>query len=296
MTYTLFPRLSQLSAENGGAAILNHGWIHPERNLDTSVLILGWKNRVELEEDGEPVSIEPGRLTLLTAGKTHRGLRRLEDSASYYWIHFKCAANPITMKTDDVGPILGNRSVAMTRLNDAILLPREIPVSDSRAFHQFFHEILFEQEHPSFTALKYQLMFRMMMVELNEYVLKRHEASPFAAVREGLINLMIQTIAEKFTDGNFSVKDLASSMGYNSDYLCRVFKFVMNISLRDYIIDRRLQYAERRLTDSLDTVEKIAFDSGFSTVRNFIRQFKLRKGMTPSAMRQRHRTMHITSV
>ena len=296
MAYTLFPGLADLRAENGGAAILHPGWVHPGRNLDTSVLILGWKSRVELEEEGESVAIEPGRLTLLTAGRTHRGVSPLKEPASYYWIHFKCARDPEAMTPEEVRPILGNRSVAAARLSDALLLPREISVADTRAFHQFFHEILFEQEHPSFTGLKYQLMFRMMMVTLNEYVLREHEGLPASASREGLINLMIQTIAERCTDGNFSVKELAADVGYNPDYLCRVFKSVMNASLRDYIIERRIQFAERRLADSQDTVERIAFDSGFTTVRNFIRQFKLHKGMTPSAMRLRHRTMHITSV
>ena len=296
MTYTFLPELSELHAENGGVAILHPGWIHPERNLDTSVLILGWKSRVELEEESEPVSIEPGRLTLLTAGRTHRGARMLDEPASYFWIHFKCFGTPVVMDADGARPILGNRSVAATRLDDALLLPREICVSDTRAFHQFFHEILFEQEHPSFTSLKYQLMFRMMMVTLNEFVLKEHEGMPASAAGEGLINLMIRTIAERFTDGNFSVKELAAVVGYNPDYLCRVFKSVMNTPLRDYIIGRRIQYAERRLADSRDTVERIAVDSGFTTTRNFVRQFKLRRGMTPSAMRLRHRTMHITSI
>ena len=294
-TYSFFPDLSDLHAENGGVAILRPGWVHPERNLDTSVLILGWKSRVHLEEDGEPVLIEPGRVTILTAGRTHRGTRELDEPASYYWIHFKSNREPQVMNRDEVRPILGNTSIAGTRLSDSILLPREFRVGDTREFDRWFHEILFEEEHPCFTPVKKQLMFRMLMISLNEYILRKNSTTSNPVYREGLMNLIIQTITENLTDGNFSVKYLADAIGYNPDYLCRVFRSFTGMSIRDYIIDQRVQYATTRLSVSSDTVQKIAFDSGFMSVRNFIRQFKLRKGTTPSALRQRYRTMHITS-
>ena len=296
MKFILFPHLAQLHAENCGVAILNPGWIHPTRNLDTSVLILGWKSVVQLVEDSEPLSIEPDKFSILTAGLTHGGARKIEEPTSYYWMHFKCMEEPLVLEERDAMAILNNQKVIRTRLQNALLLPREILLPESKTFRELFHDLLFEQENPSFTDQKFQMLFRLMMIKVNEFVLSEHIVTSKIPNCHSIVYATIQTVFENLTDSNFSVKTLADKMKYNPDYLGRLFKLVMCKSIGDYINDQRIQYAVTRLIESNDTVEKISFDCGFCSRRNFIRQFKSRKGATPSELRLRHRTMHITNV
>ena len=82
---------------------------------------------------------------------------------------------------------------------------------------------------------------------------------------------------------------------YNPDYLERLFKSIMCKSIEEYLIDRRIQYSVNRLIESNDTIEQIAFKSGFGSRRNFLRQFTKRKEMTPTQLRLRYRMMHITN-
>lgn len=158
-----------------------------------------------------------------------------------------------------------------------------------------FHDMLFEQEKPSFTVQKFQVLFRLMMIRLNELVISEHIANDTIPKRHTLIYSTIQAIFENLTDSNFSVKSLSGILHYNTDYLGRLFKSVMYKSIEEYLIDQRIQFSVNRLIESNDTVEKIASDSGFGSNRNFIRQFNLRKGMRPSELRLRYRTMHITN-
>lgn len=295
MKFIFFPKLSELYVNNCGVAILNPGWIHPERNLHSSVLILGKKSRVEMKEEGEAFSIDSDKFSILTAERTHLGTKKITESASYYWIHFTCAQKPEIFTEREALEILSNQAVSQSRLSDALLLPQEIPVEESKEFLDLFHDMLFEQENPSFTPLKFQLQFRLLMIKINESVLSSYIGEKYDSTKFSLIYAVIKTVFENFTDCGFSVKSLSDMMNYNPDYLGRAFKSLMSKPLGDYIIDQRIKYAVSLLVESNNTVGSIAYDSGFASCRNFVRQFKARKGETPSELRMRHRTMHITS-
>ena len=295
MKFIYFPKLSELHADNCGISILNSGWIHPERNLHSSVLILGKKSKVEMKEESEAFSIEPEKFSLLTAGKTHCGTAKIVEPASYYWIHFTCAETPQIIQETEAVEILKNQLTVQNKLENALLLPQEIHLKDPKQFQDLFHELLFEQENPSFTDLKIQMLFRLMMININEVVLSDYISKIYDSTKFSLIFAIIKIVFENFTDCDFSVKSLSDKMNYNPDYLGRMFKALMNKSLIDYIIDQRIKYAVCLLVEGNNTVNSIAYDCGFNSCRNFIRQFKARKGETPSELRLKHRTAHLTS-
>ena len=295
MRFVLFPKLSELYANNCGIAILNPGWIHPARNLDTSVLILGKKSKVEITEETENLTVEPEKFVILTAERPHRGTKNIIDPASYYWMHFSCAEVPRVLNETEALEILGDQTRVQSDLDDALLLPQEIPLRESKKFSDMFLDLLFEQENSSFTKQKFQYLFKLMLINLNESVLSEYITEKYNATRFSLIYAVIQTIFENYTDGNFSVKSLSDKMNYNPDYLSHMFKIRMGMSLGDYITDQRIKNAVCLLVESNNTVDSVAYDCGFNSTRNFIRQFKSRKGETPSELRLRHRTMHVTN-
>jgi len=296
MNYILFPDLTGLHVENCGIAILNPGWKHPKRKLDTSVLILGRKSIIEIGEDSTPLTIEPGKITILTAGKTHRGLNKIKESSSYFWIHFKCTEQPQIISEFDANLIFNNRAVAETLLQNSILIPQEFKPGQTNLPKEDFHELLYEQENPSFTVNKYQMMFKLMLIQINEFVLSVHKSRIEIPKNHSLIYSIIQNVYENLSNCNFSVKVLAEQMQYNPDYLGRLFKSVMKKSIGEYIIDRRIALSVTLLTETDDTISSISRKSGFNSMRNFLRQFKSRKEQTPSELRTRHKIMHITNI
>lgn len=295
MNFILLPRLSELRASNCGIAILNSGWVHPTRKLNTSVLILGKKSTASITDETVELTVEPGKFVLLPAERTHCGTCPIAEPASYFWMHFSTAEPPVVIGEKEALGILNSHETVTRTLSDAILLPQEISLDESKIFLDLFHDLLFEQERPSFTHQKMQYLFKLLLINLNETVLAHCIDEKYDSTRFSLIYAAIQTIHENFTDGNFSVKNLSDLMNYNPDYLGRIFKNRMGRSLGDYIIDQRIKYATCLLEESNNTVDSIAYDSGFNSTRNFIRQFKSRKGETPSESRQRHRTMHVTN-
>ncbi len=69
-------------------------------------------------------------------------------------------------------------------------------------------------------------------------------------------------------------------------YLCRGFKRYTGVTLRDYLINRRLEYAKQALRSTTDKVLSIALQAGFNDLTHFNRTFKARMGLTPTAYRQ----------
>ncbi len=284
-----------MRASNCGIAILNEGWVHPTRNLNTSVLILGKKSTAGITDEGDALTVEPGKFVLLPAERTHRGTRPIREAASYFWMHFSTAEPPVAMGEREALRVLNDPEAVARELSDALLLPQEIALDEPKVFLDLFHDLLFEQERPSFTGQKMQYLFKLMLINLNETVLANFVDEKYDSTRYSLIYAAIQAIHENITDGNFSVKNLSDHLNYNPDYLGRIFKARMGRSLGDYIIDQRIKYATCLLEESNNTIDSIAYDSGFNSTRNFIRQFKARKGETPTESRQRYRTMHVTN-
>jgi AraC-like DNA-binding protein len=191
--------------------------------------------------------------------------------------------------------ILNNRAVIESRLPDALLLPQEFDPSNAKAFQEMFHDLIFEQENPSFTVEKFQILFRLMMIRINEMVISEHIADERIPKSHAVKYAIIQQVFENLTDVDFSVRSLADRLQYDPHYLERLFKSVMCKSIEEYLIDRRIQYSVNQLIDTGETIERIAFESGFGSKRNFLRQFTNRKQITSSQLRLRYRMMHITN-
>lgn len=65
----------------------------------------------------------------------------------------------------------------------------------------------------------------------------------------------------------------------------RYFKEVSNISLKQYILERKIERANFLLNDTNLTISNISDSLGFSNYHNFVRTYKRVTSMTPSDYR-----------
>ncbi len=84
---------------------------------------------------------------------------------------------------------------------------------------------------------------------------------------------------------SITLVDLANHIGLDQSYLSRYFKQHFLISFRDYLTKMRLNHAEFLLLHSDRSVTDIAYDSGFSDLRTFNKQFQLEYQSTPKEFR-----------
>jgi AraC-like DNA-binding protein len=70
----------------------------------------------------------------------------------------------------------------------------------------------------------------------------------------------------------------------------RFFKAKTGITFVDYLNDIRIGHASRLLIDTRSPVAEIALECGFTSLTNFNRIFKKRKGLVPKDFREKHGT------
>lgn len=85
------------------------------------------------------------------------------------------------------------------------------------------------------------------------------------------------------TDPDFRVSDAAAAAGIGMNQLCKRFRKSLGVSVRDYLLMRRIEHASNLLRSSNMTVREIAFASGFNDPNYFARIFRMHTGSTPSA-------------
>lgn len=88
---------------------------------------------------------------------------------------------------------------------------------------------------------------------------------------------------------DIDISHITSIFHYNQQYLGRLFKKKTGLSIREYVLQQRLERAKLLLENSDDTVIGIANRVGFNNITYFNRQFKNSYGITPTQCRNRAR-------
>ena len=81
------------------------------------------------------------------------------------------------------------------------------------------------------------------------------------------------------------LKVLAETAGLSRCYFARAFKQSVGTSPHSYLMKRKLEKAQRLLTESNLSLAEIALESGFSDQSHFSRRFLQHCGMTPRSFR-----------
>ena len=80
-------------------------------------------------------------------------------------------------------------------------------------------------------------------------------------------------------------ESIAGQLGVAGDYLSRIFKQEMGLTLWDYLTTLRLERARTMLLQTGERVVAVAESCGFDDASYFNRVFKKHYGLTPSALR-----------
>ncbi len=92
-----------------------------------------------------------------------------------------------------------------------------------------------------------------------------------------------------------SVDDIAAALKLNKSYLCSLFKKETGITVGTYIEDRKDSYARDYLINTNTPFIDIANSLGYKSYSYFIKIFKKRNGITPSAYRKTHLKNYLTA-
>ena len=107
----------------------------------------------------------------------------------------------------------------------------------------------------------------------------------FKANENNRINEIIRFCNSHFKQ-EITLQQVADLCYLTQPSFCRYFKAHTKTTFLDYLTNLRISYAKKRLLENeLDTVFKIAIESGFKNLSNFNKSFKIKTGITPKAYR-----------
>jgi AraC-like DNA-binding protein len=96
----------------------------------------------------------------------------------------------------------------------------------------------------------------------------------------------IMSYVEDHLSETITMEQLSRRFFLSSAYISRQFKKHIGLSLRQYILDRRIAVAKILLIEGKN-VSEACYMSGFSDYANFIRSFTKHAGVTPGQMKRK---------
>lgn len=306
MNYFLFSNIDQTKLNECAVAMLNPGWIHMKRKMNSeTVLIIGKKNATLIDDEGVTLEIKPNRMILLAANRLHKGIEPIKEAVSYYWFHFVQQIQienkaqyvlPELIDEKEACAILSNATIAYERLKNEIILPQSMDLQNTAQITNLCNDILHEIKNPGFSPLIAKNLFINLLIELEKEAFWQNGKSTKTDAGSALVNQVLLILEDELSNTNASVKYFADRLNVNADYLGRCFKEIMHISVGQYIARRRIELACTRLRETSDNIEEIYKQCGFGSRRQFYDEFKQHTNKTPASYRAESAYIGINSL
>lgn len=146
--------------------------------------------------------------------------------------------------------------------------------SEGRSGQEFLEDRMLEAAFTEFT------------VQLNRACIAQPNAFITTAVYHEKIVDVIAYIQEHLME-NISIDFLSAHFFISRYYLMRQFKEATGYSIHQYINEKRILEAKRRIFSG-EAASKVCYDCGFSDYSTFARRFKAIAGTAPSGLRPGH--------
>lgn len=119
------------------------------------------------------------------------------------------------------------------------------------------------------------------MVEKLQVIVKQYELNKYDSIINKICSIIVENIS------NEKILDLVSSeVGLSKDYVGRLFRNKLGITMGEYCTLVKIQYAKKMLQDSNMKVYEVSEFLGYSTVDYFSKLFKNKVGLTPMQYRK----------
>lgn len=249
----------------------NPEWIHLTRRLYDFELFVVTDGVLYIADDEREYVIEKGSYLLMSPTMKQYGYR--SGACSFYWMHFSPAVPYETLYSErqtteqDALSLSVPLSGKLQSLERMVILMKQLQDSDKRYGMRSLNNftagvILAELSAQSFVARKYS----------------NADNSP------QLYNDICEFIALNIYN-DLKVADVADYFGYNEKYLTTYFKKWAKVSMKQFMIQRKMEYAKAELTETNHSVAQIGYTLGYSDPHNFSNAFKKETGLTPSEYR-----------
>lgn len=268
--------LSPIKSQNAGLLISRGQGIHPTRIIESHELILVKSGILELWEEDQNFILGAGQTLHLFPSRRHGGTDTLPKGLEFYWIHFDVQNR--SSEDSDIGT---------TQLD----IPQVNRLRRPEKLEALFRYFLDSQETGDLSQESANLLVQLMLVEVsNSSALDGSDSEKVNSLATMVHNYIWMNSEDAITAGQ-----VAEALGYNPDYLGRIYRKIYGCTITQAIHQSRVVSACRLLMDSDMTIEEIASVCGFSDADYFRRIFRRYKHITPIAFRKINSRIYVNT-
>jgi AraC-like DNA-binding protein len=252
-------------------------WMHFTRYMQDYELIVVTEGTAYLQVEQQLYSIEKGEFLIFPPSAKQAGYKK--SNCAFYWLHFTYE-NPVTTKLLEEFPVdpteykiyipthgkienLEKIIVMMKHLQDSV-----------RSYHN---------------NLQNNYLCTTILCEIFSQILAKKNQDNSALKRKQLFN-DIQDYIKWNRNNDIKVSEIAEHFGYNKRYISYLFSTIAGVSLKQYIIEEKVQLAKYLLCDTNANISEIAYQLGYNDSHNFMKVFKKLVGLTPTQYRNAYAT------
>lgn len=246
----------------GGQFMSDESWSHMDRTIEDYELIIGVSGVVFLEADGRMYEVKAGDILFLMPGERHRGYRLSSPGVSFYWFHFLI---PDVQEGEPDGQI-----------------PRYAQCSNHSRVHILARQLLHAANGGYWIARAGDYFLTCLLIELADQL----QDTQSLEAMDPKLPVLLEWTRMHALDRDITVERIADHVGYNKDYLSRMFKRRFGSGLLGYIHNLKLEAAKEMLAGTKLRVKEVAARVGIDDDKQFAKWFKRLAGVTPTAYRE----------
>jgi len=250
----------------------NSEWMHLTRQLFDFELFVVTQGTLYIADGEEEFTVDKGQYLLMAPTPKQHGYR--SSDCTFYWLHFGVpyAHDALETKTQPVEPDSVSITLpcfgTLTSLQRIVVLMKQLQDSDRRYGMRSLNNhltsvILSEISAQNFISKKYD-----------------NTGSDSQLYNDIIDYIRLNVCA------NLKVSDVADYFGYNEKYLTTYFRKWSNASIKQFIIQTKMEQAKAELTDTNHSISQIGYNIGYHDPHNFTNAFKKVTGLTPSEYRE----------
>jgi len=131
------------------------------------------------------------------------------------------------------------------------------------------------------TVMDCKFWLRTFLCEVAEYIRKKNNENDQFLVRQ------IKDFISDNLNKSISLSMISSVVHYTPNYLNRIFKNAIGITITDYILEQKIEEAKKMLVMTDVRIRDIVDNLSYSHTAYFSKIFKKHTGMTPQEYRDR---------
>jgi AraC-like DNA-binding protein len=268
---------SPVKAQNAGLFIARGTAMHPTRIITSHELIFVKQGELDMWEGDRKFHLEAGQTLHLWPGRRHGSTKPMPLGLRFYWIHFEIEEMPERSSLNNFYPI--------------IQVPQVNSMAQPERLERLYRTFLEDQELGVLLDYSANLLAMMMLFEVAQSM----DNTPTDPDSINVVATWAHTYIRLNFDRPITTSKVAEALGYNADYLGRIYHKVYGCTLTEAINRRRINSACDYLLDSSMTIEQIAQKCGFADPDYFRRLFRHYMQISPGKYRKEFSRIHINT-